>query len=178
MQKTYFITVLIFSAYMMAEPIKNNQHVNSEITKKYEQMAKNIKQLNKSKIAIIANKNMSIQLDELKTKLNDNGISAEFLIVENELDSIISDFLNISLGESKYEELLNSGIEKLKLVPRVREDFDYIHIIANDEYDLYQIAAYVRFNFGLNYEITTFMEYYEQELDSYEMRLQRIKLVE
>ena len=50
MQKIYFISVLIFSPYITAEPIKNNQFNNSEINKKYEQLAKNIKQLNKSKI--------------------------------------------------------------------------------------------------------------------------------
>ena len=141
-------------------------------------MAKHIKQLNKSKIAIIANKKMSIQLNELKTKLNDNEISSEILIVENQLDSIISEFLNISIGNRKYEELLNSGIEEIILVHRAREDFDYIHIISNDEYELYQIAAYVRFNFGLNYEITTSRDYYSQEFDPYEMRVQRIKIVE
>ena len=121
---------------------------------------------------------MSIQLNELKTKLNDNEVSSEILIVENDLDSKISQFLNISSGEEKYKELSSSGIEELKLVHRAREDFDYIHIISNDEYELYQIAAYVRFNFGLGYEITTFREYYEQEFDSYEMRVQRIKLVQ
>ena len=178
MQKIYFISVLIFSTFTTAEPIKNNQFNNSEISRKYEQMAKNIKQLNKSKIAIIANKKMSIQLNELKTKLNDNEISSEILIIENQLDSIISEFLNISIGERKYEELLNSGIGELILVNRAREDFDYIHIISNDEYELYQITAYVRFNFGLDYEITTVREYYEQEFDPYEMRVQRIKLVE
>ena len=162
----------------MAEPIKNNQFNNSEISRKYEQMAKNVKQLNKSKIAIIANKKMSIQLNELKTKLTGNEVSSEILIVENDLDSKISQFLNISSGEEKYKELSSSGIEELKLVHRAREDFDYIHIISNDEYELYQIAAYVRFNFGLGYEITTFREYYEQEFDSYEMRVQRIKLVQ
>ena len=178
MQKIYFISVLIFSTYITAEPIKNNQFNNSEINKKYEQLAKNIKQLNKSKIAIIVNKKMSIELDELKTKLNDNEISSEILIVENDLGSIISEFLNISLGERKYEELSDSGIKDLKLVYRVRDDFDYIHIISNDEYQLYQIAAYIRFNFGLDYEITTFREYYEQEFDPYEMRVQRVKLIE
>ena len=35
----------------MAESIKNNQFNNSEISRKYEKMAKHIKQLNKSKIA-------------------------------------------------------------------------------------------------------------------------------
>ena len=178
MQKIYFISVLIFSTYTMAEPIKNSQFNNSEISRKYEQMAEHIKQLNKSKIAIIANKKMSILLNELKTKLNDNEISSEILIVENQLDSIISEFLNISIGKKKYEELLNSGMEELILVQRAREDFDYIHIITNDEYELYQIAAYVRFNFGLNYEITTFKDYYAQEFDPYEMRVQRIKIVE
>ena len=178
MQKIYFISVLIFSTYITAEPIKNNQFNNSEINKKYEQLAKNIKQLNKSKIAIVVNKKMSIELDELKTKLNDNKISSEILIVENDLGSIISEFLNISLGERKYEELSDSGIKDLKLVNRVRDDFDYIHIISNDEYQLYQIAAYIRFNFGLDYEITTFREYYEQEFDPYEMRVQRVKLIE
>lgn len=178
MQKIYFISVLIFSTYTMAESIKNNQFNNSEISRKYEKMAKHIKQLNKSKIAIIANKKMSIQLNEFKRKLNDNEVSSEILIVDNDLDSKISAFLNISLGEEKYEELSNSGVEELKLVNRAREDFDYIHIISNDEYELYQIAAYVRFNFGLDYEITTFREYYEQEFDPYEMRVQRIKLVE
>tara|TARA_B100000161_G_scaffold175109_1_gene125742 strand:- start:315 stop:851 length:537 start_codon:yes stop_codon:yes gene_type:complete len=178
MQKIYFISVLIFSTYITAEPIKNNQFNNSEINKKYEQLAKNIKQLNKSKIAIVVNKKMSIELDELKTKLNDNEISSEILIVENDLGSIISEFLNISLGERKYEELSDSGIKDLKLVNRVRDDFDYIHIISNDEYQLYQIAAYIRFNFGLDYEITTFREYYEQEFDPYEMRVQRVKLIE
>ena len=178
MQKIYFISVLIFSTYLTAEPIKNNQFNNSEINKKYEQLAKNIKQLNKSKIAIVVNKKMSIELDELKTKLNDNEISSEILIVENDLGSIISEFLNISLGERKYEELSDSGIKDLKLVYRVRDDFDYIHIISNDEYQLYQIAAYIRFNFGLDYEITTFREYYEQEFDPYEMRVQRVKLIE
>ena len=178
MQKIYFISVLIFSTYITAEPIKNKQFNNSEINKKYEQLAKNIKQLNKSKIAIVVNKKMSIELDELKTKLNDNEISSEILIVENDLGSIISEFLNISLGERKYEELSDSGIKDLKLVYRVRDDFDYIHIISNDEYQLYQIAAYIRFNFGLDYEITTFREYYEQEFDPYEMRVQRVKLIE
>ena len=178
MQKIYFISVLIFSTYIMAEPIKKNKFINSEINKKYEQLAKNIKKLNKSKIAIIANRKMTNQLDQLKTKLNKNEVSAEILIVENNLDVIISEFLNISLGEGKYEELVNSGIEKLKLVHRVRKDFDYIHIISNDEYELYQIAAYVRFNFGLNYEITTFRDYYGQEFDPYEIRTQQIKLVE
>ena len=178
MQKIYFISVLIFSTYLTAEPIKNNQFNNSEINKKYEQLAKNIKQLNKSKIAIVVNKKMSIELDELKTKLNDNEISSEILIVENDLGSIISEFLNISLGERKYEELSDSGIKDLKLVYRVRDDFDYIHIISNDEYQLYLIAAYIRFNFGLDYEITTFREYYEQEFDPYEMRVQRVKLIE
>ena len=178
MQKIYFISVLIFSTYITAEPIKNNQFNNSEINKKYEQLAKNIKQLNKSKIAIVVNKKMSIELDELKTKLNDNEISSEILIVENDLGSIISEFLNISLGERKYDELSDSGIKDLKLVNRVRDDFDYIHIISNDEYQLYQIAAYIRFNFGLDYEITTFREYYEQEFDPYEMRVQRVKLIE
>ena len=178
MQKIYFISVLIFSTYTIAESIKNNQFNNSEISRKYEQMAKHIKQLNKSKIAIIANKKMSIQLTELKRKLNENEVNSEILIVENDLDSKISAFLNISLGNSKYEELSNSGIEELKLVNRAREDFDYIHIISNDEYELYQIAAYVRFNFGLNYEITTFRDYYSQEFDPYEMRVQRIKIVE
>lgn len=178
MQKIYFISVLIFSTYTIAESIKNNQFNNSEISRKYEQMAKHIKQLNNSKIAIIANKKMSIQLIELKRKLNDNEVNSEILIVENDLDSEISAFLNISLGNRKYEELSNSGIEELKLVNRAREDFDYIHIISNDEYELYQIAAYVRFNFGLNYEITTFRDYYSQEFDPYEMRVQRIKIVE
>ena len=178
MQKIYFISVLIFSTYITAEPIKNNQFNNSEINKKYEQLAKNIKQLNKSKIAIVVNKKMSIELDELKTKLNDNEISSEILIVENDLGSIISEFLNISLGERKYEELSDSGIKDLKLVHRVRDDFDYIHIISNDEYQLYQIAAYIRFNFGLDYEITTLREYYEQEFDPYEIRVQRVKLIE
>ena len=162
----------------MAEPIKNNQFNNSEISRKYEQMAEHIKQLNKSKIAIIANKKMSIQLNELKTKLNDNEISSEILIVENQLDSKISEFLNISIGNRKYEELINSGIEELILVHRAREDFDYIHIISNDEYELYQIAAYVRFNFGLNYEITTLNDYYSQEFNPYEVRVQRIKIIE
>ena len=83
MQKIYFISVLIFSTFTTAEPIKNNQFNNSEISRKYEQMAKNIKQLNKSKIAIIANKKMSIQLNELKTKLNDNEISSEILIFKH-----------------------------------------------------------------------------------------------
>ena len=178
MQKIYFISVLIISILIVAEPVKNKQFYNSEISRKYEQMAKNIKQFNKSKIAIIANKKMSIQLNELKRKLNENEISSEILIVKNDLDLKISEFLNISLGEVKYEELFNSGIEKLKLVHRAREDFDYIHIISNDVYELYQIAAYVRFNFGLDYEITTFRDYYEQEFDPYEMRIQRIKLVE
>ena len=41
---------------------------------------------------------MYIQLNELKTKLNDNEVSSIILIVENDLDSIISEFLNISLG--------------------------------------------------------------------------------
>ena len=162
----------------MAEPIKNNQFNNSEISRKYEQMAKHIKQLNKSKIAIIANKRMSIQLNELKAKLNDNEISSEILVVENQLDSKISEFLNISIGNRKYEELINSGIEELILVHRAREDFDYIHIISNDEYELYQIAAYVRFNFGLNYEITTLNDYYSQEFNPYEVRVQRIKIIE
>ena len=178
MQKIYFISVLVISISISAEPIKNKQFNNSEIIRKYQQMAKNIKQFNESKIAIIANKKMSIQLNELKTKLNDNEISSEILIIENQLDSIISEFLNISLGEDNYEELSNSGIEELKLVNRARQDFDYIHIISNDEYELYQITAYVRFNFGLDYEITTVREYYEQEFDPYEMRVQRIKLVE
>ena len=178
MQKIYFISVLIFSTYTMAEPIKNNQFNNSEISRKYEQMAKHIKQLNKSKIAIIANKRMSIQLNELKAKLNDNEISSEILVVENQLDSKISEFLNISIGNRKYEELINSGIEELILVHRAREDFDYIHIISNDEYELYQIAAYVRFNFGLNYEITTLNDYYSQEFNPYEVRVQRIKIIE
>lgn len=178
MQKIYFISVLIISIFITADSIKNKQFNTSEISRKYEQMAKNIKQFNESKIAIIANKKMSIQLNELKTKLNDNEVSSIILIVENDLDSIISEFLNISLGEDKYEELSNSGIEELKLVNRARQDFDYIHIISNDEYELYQIAAYVRFNFGLNYEITTLREYYEQEFNPYEMRVQRIKLVE
>ena len=178
MQKIYFISVLIISISITADSIKNKQFDTSEISRKYEQMAKNIKQFNESKIAIIANKKMSIQLNELKTKLNDNEVSSIILIVENDLDSIISEFLNISLGEDKYEELSNSGIEELKLVNRARQDFDYIHIISNDEYELYQIAAYVRFNFGLNYEITTLREYYEQEFNPYEMRVQQIKLVE
>lgn len=178
MQKIYFISVLIFSTYTMAESIKNNQFHNSEISRKYEQMAKHIKQLNKSKIAIIANKRMSIQLNELKAKLNDNEISSEILVVENQLDSKISEFLNISIGNRKYEELINSGIEELILVHRAREDFDYIHIISNDEYELYQIAAYVRFNFGLNYEITTLNDYYSQEFNPYEVRVQRIKIIE
>ena len=178
MQNIYFISVLVISISIAAEPIKNKQFNNSEIIRKYEQMAKNFKQFNKSKIAIIANKKMSIQLNELKRKLNDNEVSSEILIVDNDLDSKISAFLNISLGEEKYEELSNSGIEELKLVNRAREDFDYIHIISSDEYELYQIAAYVRFNFGLDYEITTFREYYEQEFNPYEMRVQRIKLVE
>ena len=178
MQKIYFISVLVISISIAAEPIKNKQFNNSEIIRKYEQMAKNIKQFNKSKIAIIANKKMSIHLNELKRKLDDNEVSSEILIVDNDLDSKISEFLNISLGERKYKELSNSGIEELKLVHRTREDFDYIHIISNDEYELYQITAYVRFNFGLDYEITTFREYYEQEFDPYEMRVQRIKLVE
>ena len=178
MQKIYFISVLFFSSYILAEPLKSNQLNNSEINQKYEQLAKNIKHLNKSKIAIIANKKMSSQLEALEKRLNDNGISSEILVVENDLDSKISEFLNISLGELKYEELLNSGIEKLRLIHRVREDFDYIHIISNDEYELYQIAAYVRFNFGLDYEINTLREYYKQEFDPYEMSVQRIKFVE
>ena len=95
-----------------------------------------IKQFNKTKIAIIANKKMSIQLNELKTKLNNNEVSSEILIVENDLDSIISEFLNISLGEDKYEELSNSGIEELKLVNRARQDFDYIHIISRGWWDI------------------------------------------
>ena len=178
MQKIYFISVLVISISISAEPIKNKQFNNSEIIRKYQQMAKNIKQFNKSKIAIIANKKMSIQLNELKRKLNDSEVSSEILIVDNDLDSKISEFLNISLAERKYKELSNSGIGELILVNRAREDFDYIHIISNDEYELYQIAAYVRFNFGLNYEITTFRDYYAQEFDPYEMRVQRIKIVE
>ena len=69
MQKIYFISVLVISISISAEPIKNKQFNNSEIIRKYEQMAKNIKQFNESKIAIIANKKMSIQLNELKTCL-------------------------------------------------------------------------------------------------------------
>ena len=87
MQKIYFISVLVISISIASEPIKNKQFNNSEINRKYEQMAKNIKQFNKSKIAIIANKKMSIQLNELKRKLNDNEVSSEILIVENDLDS-------------------------------------------------------------------------------------------
>ena len=119
-------------------------------------------------------------LKEIISSIADAGqkLFKKSLVKKNDLDSIISEFLNISLGEDKYEELSNSGIEELKLVNRARQDFDYIHIISNDEYELYQIAAYVRFNFGLNYEITTFREYYEQEFNPYEMRVQRIKLVE
>ena len=86
MQKIYFISVLIFSTYTMAESIKNNQFHNSEISRKYEQMAKHIKQLNKSKIAIIANKKMSIQLTELKRNLNENEVNSDILIVENDLN--------------------------------------------------------------------------------------------
>ena len=44
----------------MAESIKNNQFNNSEISRKYEKMAKHIKELNKSKIAIIANKTIRL----------------------------------------------------------------------------------------------------------------------
>lgn len=177
MQKIYFISVLIFSTHTMTEQAKNNQYNNLEIDKKYEQMAKNINQLNKSKIAIIANKKMSILINELQTKLKDYEVRAEILIIENDLDSTISQFLNISLGEEKYEKLFNSGIENLKLVHRVRDDFDYIHIISNDGHELYQISAYVRFNFGLDYEINTLREYYDQEFDPYEMRVQGIKLL-
>ena len=42
-------------------------------------------------------KNSSEKRVELKTKLNDNEVSSIILIVENDLDSIISEFLNISL---------------------------------------------------------------------------------
>ena len=125
----------------MAESIKNNQFNNSEISRKYEKMAKHIKQLNKSKIAIIANKKMSIQLTELKRKLNENEVNSEILIVENDLDSKISAFLNISWTWLPDEFNFLSGIEEIILVHRAREDFDYIHIISNDEYELYQIAA-------------------------------------
>ena len=103
-------------------------------------------------------------------QVNSSQIQTSDRKVFNSLQKDLYEFIN----NTKWTNAKFSNEERIEcsILINVRKK------ISNDEYELYQITAYVRFNFGLDYEITTVREYYEQEFDPYEMRVQRIKLVE
>ena len=134
-------------------------------------------------------------LNDSNKKFSLNNHSDDAIIVEtfpdekkfDELKINYKDFNDIVKNWINLQSLinLNNKINYLKThnamctinnhkFTNIENTLGGIHIVR-DPRDV--IVSYSH-HFGLDYEITTFREYYEQEFNPYEMRVQRIKLVE
>ena len=90
----------------------------------------------------------------------------------------IENFLDVTESRERFNLIDKASFSKVEFVPRTRGDFEQIVIFPKNLTRLYEIASLVRFNYGLNYEIFSFTSDFNQKIDSNEISLHNITLID
>ena len=90
----------------------------------------------------------------------------------------IENFLDVTESKDRYALIDKASFSKVEFVPRTRKDFEQIVIFPENLTRLYEIASLVRFNYGLDYEIFSFTSDFNQKIDSNEISLHNITLID
>ena len=93
-------------------------------------------------------------------------------------ESRIENFLDVFESKQRFNKIDEASFAKVNFVPRARDDFNHIIVFAENSTELYRLASLVRFNYGLNYEIISLTSNLQEPLDSNEIELHDIKLVD
>ena len=93
-------------------------------------------------------------------------------------ESRIENFLDVSESKQRFNRIDTASFAKVSFVPRARDDFDQIIIFPENSNELYSLSSLVRFHYGLNYEIISLTSNLQEQLDSNEIKLHDIKLID
>ncbi len=122
----------------------------------------------------------SIEKDRKSFKnvwFNDDKDAITIEVGENPTERI-ENFLDVSESKDRYNLIDEASFSQVEFVPRSRKDFKQIVIFPKDLNRLYEIASLVRFNYGLDYEIFSFTSDFTQKIDSNEISLHGISLID
>ena len=122
----------------------------------------------------------SIEKDKKSFKniwFNDEKDAITIEVGENPTERI-ENFLDVSESKDRFNLIDKASFSKVEFVPRSRKDFEQIVIFPEDLNRLYEIASLVRFNYGLDYEIFSFTSDFSQKIDSNEISLHDISLID
>ena len=93
-------------------------------------------------------------------------------------DSRIKNFLDVTESNERYVKIDNASFSLVEFVPRTRDDIQQIIIFPEKTNRLYELASLIRFNYGLNYEIIALTSKLDEKIDSNEIKLHNISLVD
>ena len=141
-------------------------------------LVEHLEKKNSMRIGIISNSdNEKFVESEFKKLWFKEGREAVTIEVIDDSPNRIENFLDIAESKTRYEKINKASFSDLEFVPRTRKDFQEIIIFSDKPSKLYEIAALVRFNYGLNYEIFSLTSKFDQQIDKNEISLHGIKLV-
>ena len=93
-------------------------------------------------------------------------------------ESRIENFLDVSESKQRFSKIDKASFAKVNFVPRARRDFKHIIVFPENATELYRLASLIRFNYGLNYEIISLTANLQESLDSNEIKLHDIRLID
>ena len=129
---------------------------------------KNYLTQSKSKKLILAGKDA---LNNIK-RLN---LDLEYLYLKSTSDSNqVKEILGVAESTNRIKKIDQASFAELKSMPRSRSDIKHVVLFPQEVDEIYEIASNIRFNYGLDYEISTLTYELADSLNTNEIALHDI----
>ena len=129
---------------------------------------KNYLTQSKSKKLMLAGKDA---LNNIK-KLN---LDLEYLYLKSTADSNqVKEILGVAESTNRIKQIDQASFAELKSMPRSRSDIKHVILFPQEVDEIYEIASNIRFNYGLDYEISTLTYELTDSLNTNEIALHDI----
>jgi hypothetical protein len=116
--------------------------------------------------------------NSFRTLWFNNANDAITIEVGEEPSARIENFLDVTESKDRFNLVDNASFSDVGFVPRARKDFKHIVIFPENLTRLYELASLVRFNYGLDYELFSFTSNFNQKIDTNEVSLHDITLID
>ena len=134
-----------------------------------------------SRVGIISDINGDINSEKIFKGAWFNG-SRDIITIDSapyiDSDSSIKNFLDVSESIERFNKVDRASFSSLEFIPRTRDDIKQILIFPNEATRLYELAALIRFNYGLDYEVIATTSELDEVIDENEIKLHNISLID
>ena len=140
-------------------PSNSTSQINA--LKTYLMKTKNKKIMVAGKDAINSIKKLNLDIEYVSLKSTTNS-------------SHVKEILGVADSTNRIKQIDQASFSELKSIPRPRRDIEYVILFPREVDEIYEIASNIRFNYGLDYEISTLTYGLANYLDPNEIALHNI----